>query len=191
MAEIKTVARPYAKAAFMSAFEDNNYAQWTAFFECMSVIMNEQASASLLLSPNLDSAQQLDLMIQLILVVSKKNTSLQTNEAFITNSKAINFIRILIENDKLTLAPEIYVQFEALRLHEQHVIRAQVFSPYAVTIQQEKAITSALEKRFEQTVEIEVQLDQSLIGGIIIKAGDLVIDGSIKGQIEKLHQALA
>lgn len=191
MAEIKTVARPYAKAAFMTALENNNFTHWTAFFECMSIIMNEQASASLLTSPNLDPTQQIDLMTQLVIAISKKNTSLHTNKLFITDPKAINFVKILIENKKLTLIPEIYTQFEALRLHEQHIVRAQVFSPYAVTIQQEKAITSALEKRFEQTVEIEVQLDHSLIGGIIIKAGDLVIDGSIKGQIEKLHQALA
>ncbi|GBU09273.1 F0F1 ATP synthase subunit delta [Gammaproteobacteria bacterium] len=186
MADIKTIARPYAKAAFMSAKEHKNYSDWTGCLNSAQIVMKERSGAELLCSPSISDAQKFLLMSELIALIpvepgsSKKKTT--TFE---------NFIKVLIENKKLRLLPEIYAQFEALRLTEQSIIYAQVYSAFEVTKPQEDSIKTALTKRFKQTVELEISIDPSLIGGAVIKAGDLVIDGSIKCRLEKLNQILS
>ena len=102
-----------------------------------------------------------------------------------------NLINVLSENDRLSLIPEICTLYEAYRDEDKGVIEAEVFSARALSKDDEKKLAAALKKRLGCEVKIVSKVDESLLGGAIIHAGDLVIDGSIQGRLGKLATALS
>lgn len=172
MSELTTAARPYARAVFEMAESTKSLGEWSEMLSFMgSVAGNEQVS-KLLAMPNM--AKQAGAEAFIALCGDK------------LNDQAKNLVEVLAENDRLSLLPEISVIYEELKQEAEGSIEAVVTSAQELTEDEEKSISSALKKRLGRDVKIKASVDETLLGGAIIQAGDLVIDGSIKGRLAKM-----
>lgn len=176
MSELNTVARPYAQAAFDLARDANALAQWSEMIGFAAVVSADSAMQEAIDSPSMSAEQQADLFIQ---VCADK-----------LDDNGRNFIKLLAEKDRLALLPQIVVLFDELRADAEGTIEAIVTSARPLSDAQQQDITNALKARFEREVSITVETDESLLGGAIIRAGDTVIDGSVRGKLEKFAHAL-
>jgi F-type H+-transporting ATPase subunit delta len=176
MSELNTVARPYAQAAFELAREGNALAQWSEMIGFAATVSADHAMREAIDSPNLSLVQQADLFTQVC--------------ADRLDNNASNFIRLLAENRRLTVLPEIAALFDELRADAEGTIEATVISAKPLTEAQQKDIVSALKARFKREVTLQIETDESILGGAIIRAGDTVIDGSIRGKLEQFARAL-
>lgn len=176
MADSASIARPYAKAVFDLAKESGDYESWSAALSQLSMIAQDEEFVQLVNDPRVTNQQQVDLLSDLA------KDSLPAN--------GDNFLQLLVQNDRLTAIGDIASQYADLVAKEQSLISAEVVTAMPLSDEQQAQLKSALETRLNSKVEINQVVDQSLLGGAIIKAGDLVIDGSAKGRIEKLTTAL-
>lgn len=176
MADSASIARPYAKAVFDLAKESGDYESWSAALSQLSMIAQDEEFVQLVNDPRVTNQQQVDLLSDLA------KDSLPAN--------GDNFLQLLVQNDRLTALGDIASQYADLVAKEQSLISAEVVTAMPLSDEQQAQLKSALEMRLNSKVEINQVVDQSLLGGAIIKAGDLVIDGSAKGRIEKLTTAL-
>ena len=177
MAEKSTIARPYAEAVFELAKEQSQLKQWSDMLQAAAlVVMNDEMQA-MISNTNVGKDQAAKLIID---VCGKVFTA-----------EGQNMIKLLAENRRLFLLDEIAAQYETLRAEEEKTIDAEVIAPFKVSDAQQKQIAEKLKARLGREVSLSCRVDESLLGGAIIKAGDLVIDGSTKGQIQKLSIELA
>ena len=175
MSEIATVARPYAKAAFDFAVENQAVDKWQVMLAVTAeVARNEQVTE--LLSGSLASEKLADIFIDLC--------GDQIDE------HAQNLIRVMAENDRLSTLPEVLSQFIQLRAVLESTVDVEVTSAIELTKQQLANISAAMEKRLSRKVKLNCKIDKSVIAGMIIRAGDLVIDGSVRGRLERLTDVL-
>jgi F-type H+-transporting ATPase subunit delta len=177
MSELTTTARPYAKAAFDIASANVEQQKWTDMLAFMSAVAHDPTMIALLDSPKLSHSQAAELFIS---VCEEK-----------LDQRGKNFIKLLAENDRIALLPEITALYEHFRAEAEGTIDAEVISAEHVSESQLSKIAAALKSRLGKEVRLTSKIDASLIGGAIIRAGDLVIDGSISGRLEKLTTALA
>jgi F-type H+-transporting ATPase subunit delta len=176
MAEKVTLARPYAEAIFESASQDNDVDSWSDVLGVLSQISQSKKVIEQVNNPELSDAEK----VAMFTAVAKD----------FLNEKAVNLVKLTAENEKLDLFPEIAQMYEELKAEAKSIVEAEVISAYAVNATQKKLIIESLEKRFNKKVTITTSVDKSLIGGIIIRAGDLVIDGSVASQLKKITQTL-
>jgi len=176
MAETSTLARPYAQAIFNLAKADNTLKAWSETLAVLKEITADDSMIELINNPDVSDEQCIALIID---ICSGK-----------LNEQEHNFLKITAENGRLEVIPTIADSFEALRAEEEGSIEAHVISAYAVNATQQKSIAAALKKRLGREITITTQIDKSLLGGIIIRAGDIVIDGSAKSQLEKITLSL-
>jgi len=176
MAEKTTIARPYAEAVFKLAQQQNDLKGWSERLQLCAAVASNPEVSMLIGNPRVDSEQLAGLFYELC------------GEKLDEHGK--NFISTLIENNRLALLPEISQLYEQERAEAEGVVTAEVVSAFALSEEQCKQIADSLKKRLGRDVVLECQVDESLLGGAIIRAGDLVIDGSAKGQIERLSHAL-
>lgn len=176
MAELLTIARPYAQAAFLFADQHHTLKDWSEMLELLAVIAADPAMEAMIDNPQLTEEQVANLFISI--------GGEQINE------KCRNFIRLLAENRRLSLLPEIAAQFEIQRREAEQTIRAELVTAYPASESQKVSVIAALKKRLEREIELDCSTDSSLLGGAIIRAGDLVIDGSVRGKLERLGSAL-
>ena len=176
MAESLTIARPYAQAAFLFAEQHHTLKDWSEMLALLAAISSDPAMAAVIDNPQLTETQVADLFISI------------GGER--VNEKCQNFIRLLAENGRLQLLPDIAAAFEVQRREAEHTVQAQLVTAYPASETQKDAIIAALKKRLERDIELECSTDPGLLGGAIIRAGDLVIDGSIRGKLERLGNAL-
>lgn len=176
MAEITTAARPYAKAVFELAQAKGDYETWSGDLQLAAAVVADGTVQEYLASPKLRQDQRAELLLKIV--------EGKVQDAF------GNFIRVLASNDRIPLIPEIARQYEALRAEAEATVNALVVSARDVTDAQKKAISAALAKRLERKVTLQTEVDEKLIGGAVIYAGDLVIDGSIRGRLQKLAGVL-
>lgn len=176
MAELTTAARPYARAAFETAQAHGRLAEWSQMLAFMAALARDPTLHALLDSPRLSTTQAGDLFIS----VCRDNVDEQGQ----------NFIRLLAENRRLVLLPEVAVLFEQYRADAEGKIEAEIISAQEVEEAQLAAITRALKARLGREVTLKWRSDPSLLGGAVIRAGDLVIDGSIRGRLNKLSRVL-
>jgi F-type H+-transporting ATPase subunit delta len=177
MAEKTTIARPYAKAAFEVAQDESSLSQWSEMLALISGVITDPQMPVVLDNPKLDSQAVADFVLGICgdkLSVSGKN-----------------FVRVLSEAGRLSLAPNIYDLFQARRHEEENVVNVEVISAYEMDEQEKSRISEAMSKRLNKKINITVSVDESLIGGSVIRAGDSVIDASIKGQLKQLGNQLA
>ena len=172
MAEFTTAARPYAKAAFELAQEKNNLEGWSDTLAFMAAVVHNPTMRAILDSPSMTTQQAADLVIS----VCREHIDAQGE----------NFIKLLAENRRLTLLPEITALYGFYRSEAEGKIDAEVISARKLTQKQMSSITIALKKRLGREVSLTATTDSKLLGGAIIRAGDLVIDGSIRGKLDKL-----
>lgn len=177
MSELTTAARPYARAVFETAFKNSDLASWSDTLTFMGAVISDERVAELLSSPDMAKQAGADAFISLC------DGKL--------DDKAQNLVRMLAENDRLSLFPEMSVIFEALKDEAEGSVEAIVAVAKPLTKAEEDEISKALKKRLGRDVKLNVSVDESLLGGAIIHAGDLVIDGSLQGRLNKLTSVMA
>ncbi len=176
MAELGTIARPYAQAVYQLARDTGQLAQWSEQLEFAAAVAKDGFMHGLLVSPRYSPAQ----LEEIVLAVCGDKLSDQGR----------NFIRLLAENRRLHLLPEIYAQFAKLRDDAERTLQARLISAQPVDSAAQEKIAEALGKRLNRKVTLTSEIDESLLGGAVIRAGDLVIDGSVRGRLERLAAGL-
>ena len=176
MAEPSTVARPYAEAAFKLADEAGALAQWSEMLGSLAQVGADARVRAAVADPNLPDAKVAGLFISIL--------------AGGLDGQAENFVRILAQNDRLDLLPEIRTQFEALKNEREGVVEAEVQSAFELSEAQLADLVQRLEKKTGRKVRTKVSVDRELIGGVKVVLGDKVIDGSARAQLGALETAL-
>jgi len=161
---------------FDLAQETGSFEAWTSALDNLTVISNDESFSAMVNDPRVSDSRISDLLVDL----AKESLP----------DGGTNLINLLVQNDRLDVLPDIGQQYGDLVAKAKATINAKVRSAMALTEDQKSSLSSALEARLGMKVELEETIDASLVGGAIIKAGDLVIDGSAKGRIEKLTTAL-
>ncbi|RDH82723.1 MAG: F0F1 ATP synthase subunit delta [endosymbiont of Galathealinum brachiosum] len=176
MSEFTTAARPYAKAAFEVAQAESKQAEWSDALQFIDAVVCNDEFAAVIDNPAMGAEAKGDILLS---ICADKISDTQKN-----------FIKVMAENSRLMLMPEIVVLFEALRAAAENTVEAIATAAYALSDAQVQSMTDALKKKLGCEVTLSTEVDSSLIGGVIIRAGDLVIDGSTKAKIESLTQAV-
>lgn len=176
MAELATLARPYAKAAFEVAADANKFADWSIFLGNAATAASEGAVDTLLSDPSQSGSQLAELFIDIT-----------GSESFVPGK---NFLSVLAKNKRLALLPVIAEQFEKLKAEKEQSIDVEIITALEISDDTQATLVSALSKKFNRDINISNSVDKELIGGAIIRAGDLVIDGSVRGKLEKLAEAI-
>ncbi|MEH6648828.1 MAG: F0F1 ATP synthase subunit delta [Motiliproteus sp.] len=177
MAELSTVARPYTKAAFESALEQKSLDQWSEMLGLAAQAAQDEQVAELLRNPALAAEQKAGLILD---VCADK-----------LSEQGQNFVKILAENKRLPVLPEISALFERLKSEQQKSVDVEITSAFALTKEQQTKLAQALGTKLDREVNITSSKDASLIGGLVIRTDDLVIDGSVRGKLQKLAEALS
>ena len=177
MAETITVARPYAQAAFNYATEQQALREWSDMLALLATVAADPDMVRVIESPQLTEKQLADLMVD---VCGDRLTD-----------KGANFVRVLADNRRLELLPDIAALFEIQRQEAEGTIKAELVSAYPATDEQQALIIESLRRRLGKDIELSCSTDAGLLGGAIIRAGDLVIDGSVRGKLQRLGSTLS
>ncbi|HCU53063.1 MAG TPA: F0F1 ATP synthase subunit delta [Gammaproteobacteria bacterium] len=172
MTERTTLARPYAEAVFRLASEHKALKQWSEMLQLAVAVMQDPQVAVLVENPRVPRTR----FVEFFLDICGKRL----------DRDGANLIRLLSENHRLALLPEIVALYEAMRASAESRIEAEVISAYAIDEPQLVAIAGALKRRLGCDIDLVTRIDPALLGGIVIRAGDLVIDGSVQGKLHAL-----
>lgn len=175
-ANAQTLARPYARAAFELARADGLLADW---------------SRRLMFSAAVASAPEVDALLHHPRVALADQVKLLLPEGDTPDGAFGRFLAALAENKRIALLPEVAAQYELLRAEAESIVKARVRTAVALEPGQLETLKSALRRRFGREVELRNEIDPALIGGAVIDAGDVVIDGSVRGRLAKLQNVLA
>jgi len=176
MSNVTTLARPYAKAAFELARGDGNLAGWDELLTATAQVTRDETMARWLDSPDATAAQAVDII-----------------EAAIgpdIDPRFRGYLGVLADNDRLALADEIAALFKQLRAEAEKRLEVRVVSAVPLDDAQRERMQAALAKRFEREISLHNEIDPAVLGGAVIYAGDQVIDGSLKGRLNRLEASL-
>ena len=176
MAELLTLARPYAKAAFAYASEQGATDNWSNALQVLSATVQDEAFSAYLNRPELTPVEQVGLFAKVLGTEQTQAVS--------------NFLTLLADNNRLVLLPEIAVEYEQLKSQNSNTVDVVIESAFPLTSVQEQLLTHALEKRFNSSVVVSVEVNPALIAGVVIRAGDQVIDDSALNKLEKMRTRL-
>jgi F-type H+-transporting ATPase subunit delta len=176
VADRATIARPYARAAFAHAQASKDLVAWSKLLGSAAVAAADPRVSRLIGNPHVMGEELVDL--------------LGGFSGKAGGDGGRNFLKALAENRRLALLPQIAAQFEALRAEVEGVVDVEVIAAREIAAPQQKKLEAALAKRLGREVRMHTRIDETLLGGAIVRAGDLVIDGSLKGRIERLGSAL-
>ncbi len=176
MAESITVARPYAQAAFLYANTSQALGDWSDMLALLAAIVDHEDMRRLIDSPQLTETQLADLIVE---VAGER-----------INGKCANFVRVLADNRRLGLLPDIAALFEIQRRKAEGRVQAELLTAFPASEEQQAEIVASLRRRLGREVELTCSTDASLLGGAVIRAGDLVIDGSVRGKLQRLGASL-
>ena len=182
MADSSTVARPYAKALFDLASAKRQLAEWSAALRAAAAVVANADAKRALANPALDEPARATL-------VGSIASSVKGGE-LLASGEGKNLLQVLAENDRLTALPEIAAQFDALKADAENKVNVTVTSATAVDGTLAEQIKHALQQKLKRTVELTLAVDPSLIGGAIIQADDMVIDGSVRTRLQRLTEKL-
>jgi len=177
MAERATIARPYAKAAFEYARDAKAFAEWSRGLKSAADIVADPRVAALTKDPQWSQADLVGIITDV--AGDKLDAAMQ------------NFVRVLAENHRLLLLPEITARYELLRSEIENTLDVEVISAVALSSAQTEKLSEALNMRLKRKVRMQNSVDATLLGGAVVRAGDLVIDGSLKGRLQRLATELA
>lgn len=176
MAELVTVARPYAKAAFKFADESKTTAEWSAMLAFSAAVISEKSVALALGNPQLTSDKKAELFVG---VCGDK-----------LNAAGKQFIQELARNKRLGALPQVSALFEAFLAEQQRKQNVSVVSAYELSAAEKETLKKALAKKLGKEIALQSEVDKTLIGGVVIRAGDLVIDNSVRGKLQQLSHIL-
>jgi len=177
MAELTTLARPYAKAAFEYADAANGLDTWSKALQELAVVVGDEKVASALSNPLATTEQHAQILIDLM------------GEDL--DAKMQNFVRNMADNKRIALFGEISQLFDLMKANREQVLDVKLQTAFDMNDDQQSKLVDALSKNLNRNVSLEVETDNSLIGGALIHAGDTLIDGSVKGRLTKLKDAIA
>ncbi|ASG68813.1 ATP synthase subunit delta [Francisella halioticida] len=172
MVNLSVIAKPYAKAAFEFANENNLLQEWSKSLKLFAELVKDSSISEVISSP---------VFSQIEIVHELEN---QLDENF------FNFLNLIAENKKLSVLPEVAEQFEAIKNIHNNTKTANVTLAYEADEDLLVNLKESIEKRFECSIDVKVDIDPSIIGGAIIKVGDTVIDSSVSGRLENLKNIL-
>ncbi|OUU38045.1 MAG: F0F1 ATP synthase subunit delta [Cellvibrionales bacterium TMED49] len=176
MAELETLARPYSKAAFEFATESSQLEYWSLYLSVLARAVEQSSIEVLLSSPNLTTLRVSEIFLQMFHEILEKPTE--------------NFILVLAENRRLKLLPHISRQFERFKSAHDKIVHVNVTTASSIDPDQQDRLSEVLSVKLAANVNMQVHIDEDLIGGAIIRAGNTVIDGSIRGRLIKLAESL-
>jgi F-type H+-transporting ATPase subunit delta len=176
MAEKATIARPYAKAAFEFALQHKSFDRWSHVLATAAALVSDERVKKLLTSPRVTTQDLISLVTDAV------------SDAVDEPSR--NFVATLAHYRRLGLLPEIASQFETLRAEIENVADVRITSAVQLSDEQRQQLSTALQKRLKREVRLHCEVDASLIGGAIVRAGDFVIDGSLRARLERLSGAM-
>jgi F-type H+-transporting ATPase subunit delta len=184
MADQSTIARPYAKALFDLASAERKLGPWSEALNAAAAVLGEAGAKRVLATPSLDQAKRAEF-------IRAVSVGLKGADLF-ESSQGKALLALLAENDRLKLLPEIAEQFDALKSQAENKVKVRFISATAVDAALAEQVKQALKKRLGRDVELTLEVDESLIGGAIVRAEDMVIDGSVRARLEQLaHQLIS
>ena len=172
MAEKTTVARPYARAVFEIARDSDAFGNWSEFLERAAAVVSDPRVKALIGNPAVTRHDLAELLVE----VAGDGAGEQ----------GANFLRLLAENGRVAWIPEIASEFEALRAEAENIVDVTVTSAAPLDEEQRSRFATSLRSKLGREVRLHCDTDSSLLGGAIIRAGDLVIDGSLLGRLQRL-----
>jgi F-type H+-transporting ATPase subunit delta len=176
MSQLTTLARPYAKAAFETAIGSTTLQQWSESLGLLAALLQHEKVATYLSVPSRSGEQQAATLFELCGDVLDDNMR--------------SFVRLLATNKRLVLLPEIQVLFEQLKADRERSVDVDVVSAFPLDAEAESRLGNALKARLQREVRLSSSVDKTLIGGMIVRAGDLVIDASVRGKLKKLTETM-
>lgn len=176
MTELATLARPYAEAVFKHAKQNGAARQWSDSLKFLAIAMEDQKLLSLAENPKIAKSRVVDFLLD----VGSGHLS----------SEAGNFVRLLVENNRLKLVSRIQSLYEAHRAEDEGFIEAELRTAFPLSPEAEQRLSKSLENLLKRKIQFKVEEDPALIGGLIIRAGDTVIDASVQGHLQKLAKKL-
>ncbi len=183
MADNNTIARPYAQAIFELAHEAGELSAWSETLAAAGQFLADGQVAAYLSDPAFDDGQRVEFLTGLF---AKGGAKLLAGK----DKKGTNFLKLLLEYGRIAVLPEISEHFARLKADVENTVDVTVISASALSKQQIDTITKSLRERLGRDVNLETEIDENLIGGAVIKAGDVVIDGSLRARLEGLTNAL-
>ena len=179
MAESTTIARPYAQAAIKLAQQNQALPAWSEMLGVAAVVAADAGMRKLLDNPRVTPTQLAELFVD---ICGDRLNRL--------NDDGRNMLRLLAERRRLVLLPEIFGLYEQFKNEAEGAVQAQLITAFPATDAQKQTIAAALKQRFGRDVQMEYVTDPTLMGGAVVRAGDLVIDGSVRGKLTRLGAAL-
>ncbi len=176
MSDNTTAARPYAKAVYDLAAEQSALDAWGDALANLAAVVGDPQVSALLDSPDTDKQQKGEILIR---ILDDKLSAQQQN-----------LVRLMAENGRLKLMQDVAGQFEIARAKAENKLEAEVVSAYELTAEQTSDITNTLKNKLGCDITLTTSVDESLIGGVVIKAGDTIIDASMKSQLDSLALSL-
>ncbi|MGH8553757.1 MAG: F0F1 ATP synthase subunit delta [Methylococcales bacterium] len=176
MTELATLARPYAEAVFKHAKETHTAQQWSDNLKFLAIAMEEQKLVSLAENPKVAKSSLVDFL-------------LDVGSGYLSREGG-NFVRLLVENNRLNLVSRIHSFYESYRAEDEGFIEAELKTAFPLSPEAEQNLAKSLENLLKRKVLFKIEEDPSLIGGLVIRAGDTVIDASVQGHLQKLAKQL-
>ncbi len=176
MTELATLARPYAEAAFKRAKETGKTEAWSESLQFLAAVIQDKDMAVIVGNPKVGG----DRLLQLMMDIAQDHI----------DDEGKNLLKLLVQNGKLKLLSHISVLYEQYKANDEGYVNVDLYSAYPLTKAEQHKYVAMLEKYLRKKVNATVSVDKSLIGGILAKAGDKVIDGSVSGQLHQLAKRL-
>jgi len=174
--ETITIARPYAEAVFARATETKSLDSWSEQLKFLAALVADATMASVIVNPKFGGDKLAELLIEI-------------GESHF-DEEGQNLVKTLVQNDRLAVSGEIATLYEELKAESQRILNVHVTSAYALETTQETQIADALKAKLGYDITVTSDIDADLIGGVHIRAGDMVIDGSVSGQLQQLANEL-
>ncbi len=188
MAELITIARPYARAAFESASAAASLPAWSEFLARAAALVSDPGLAPLIGNPRVPPAQLIELLLEL---AGTQPAAAASAPAAHLLEEQRNFLALLAHNRRLKLLPEIAAQYEVRRADAENIADVEVASARALTTEQSSSLKAALERRLGRAVRLHARVDPALLGGAVVHYGDFVVDGSLRRRVERMAAELA
>lgn len=189
MAELSTIARPYARAAFESASALRELGPWSEALSRAAAVVNDERVKRLIGNPHVPALELTGIIYELSAGAAGPRETPSASER--SRAELRNFLQLLAHNRRLPLLPQIAVQFEALRADAENIATVAVRSARELTEPQAQQLRTALERRLGRTVKLSAQVDPTLLGGAVVQYGDFVFDGSLRRSLELLGSAIS
>jgi len=179
MADSITIARPYAKAVFEHALAVGKLKEWSELLHGLVSAVLDSRGLSFITNPATSSEQHCELLLTAVQASPSEQEAIKS------------LITTLADNKRLVILPETLALYEAMRAEQEKTLEVAVVSFSALSHEQSEHLAGSLGNRLQRKITLKVTIDKSLLGGAVINAGNLVIDGSVRGKLNKLKRVLA